>query len=168
MILRNLQCHCCSSDCFASFHSPQPHFFPVKVSWLLQKSWWKILGCCILPAQSAHCGSWWPVGGCRPTDVARNSSAGAPTGGPRWSGGQVVPPPSIQLPGGVFGSSGGTMGRHCSAVVKGHMLRMRGALRGHLRTTRARAAAASPRHASGPKDWPASLFLKRNRRILGG
>ena len=36
--------------------------------------------------------SWWPAGGCRPTDVARNSSAGAPTGGPRWSGGQVVVP----------------------------------------------------------------------------
>ena len=110
--------------CLFSLSSTSLALFPVKVSWLLQKSWWKIL------AQTPHCGSWWPVGGCRPTDVARNSSAGAPTGGPRWSGGQVVPPPSIQLPGGVFGSSGGTMGRHCSAVVKGHMLRMGGGIEG--------------------------------------
>ena len=134
MILRNSQCHCSSSLLFTSLSLP--HSSPDHLVFCSKMS----LGCCKKPTEklgekswvvssvSSESGSWWPVGGCRPTDVARNSSAGAPTGGPRWSGGQVVVPPSIQLPGGVFGSSGGTMGmgRHCSAAVKGHMLRQGG------------------------------------------
>ena len=169
MILRNSQCHCSSSLSFTSLslsHSSPDHLvFCSKMS----------LGCCKKPTEklgekswvvssvSSESGSWWPVGGCRPTDVARNSSAGAPTGGPRWSGGQVVVPPSIQLPGGVFGSSGGTMGRHCSAVVKGHMLRMGG---GAPAYNSSKSSSCFSSAASGPKDWPARGFWKCNRRLL--
>ena len=137
MISRNLQCHCSPKLRFSSFHSLSAHFPSFLVS--RRKSRREIWSCCLCDRSFIAGAVGRLVGIGRLTLLA---TARAPTGGPRWSGagGQVVLcccsalllcccySPPLQLPGGVFGSSGGTMGmgRHCSAAVKGHMLRQGG------------------------------------------
>ena len=73
MISRNLQCHCSSKLRFSSFHSLSAHFcFAKKKS---SRNLELLSGRPLL-----YCGSCWPLGGYRPTDVARNSSSAD-----RWS-----------------------------------------------------------------------------------
>ena len=167
MISRNLQCHCSSKLRFSSFHSLSAHFCFAK-----KKSSRNLELLSRRPL--LYCGSCWPLGGYRPTDVARNSSSAD-----RWSemvrswgaGGALLlycsaalllllPP--LQLPGGVFGSSGGTMGmgRHCSAAVKGHMLRQGGI--GAPANNPSRISSCLPNACFRTK----SVFLRSNRRII--
>ena len=73
MISRNLQCHCSSKLRFSSFHSLSAHFCFAK-----KKSSRNLELLSRRPL--LYCGSCWPLGGYRPTDVARNSSSAD-----RWS-----------------------------------------------------------------------------------
>ena len=131
----------------ANFHSSQNHFIAAS-----QKS--ELKSCAVVSsAQSPHrlgsAGRLAAVGRLTLLATARPERRQVVRDG---QGGQVVPPPpSIQLPGGVFGSSGGTMGRHCSAVVKGHMLRMGGREGAPAYNSGTTSSCLSEQHASGPK-----------------
>ena len=137
--MRNSQCHPLSSLPISSFHSLSIHLFfcsPEKGKKTAEKSfvvWW-------LGGHGSR--RWWLDDGFRRTDVARNSRSRpllAPTGGRLRGKEEMVrggrwcpapcPPLPLQLPRGVFGGCGGTMGA-TAVEERAHA----GGDLGHLRT----------------------------------